>query len=1186
MTILHPALLLLSLVPLVWAAWLWRQTPNKRSLMMKTLSLLAIAVAVAEPQLNFNQTKVAVAALVDTSASVSAQDLQSASALLNTFEKTRGSNSLEVLRFARSAAPAQKAAGGSWSLSASPGDAARATNLESAIRDAVAQLPSGQVHRVALISDGHENTGTVTRATWQAQQLGVPIDTFVMTGRPKPNLRAESVSFPAEVFSGEHFPIDLTVTAPAASAATVEISAEGKTLGSSAVQLQAGENHLRVRSSLTASGAVDVAGVLHTEQLGDARFEQAVTVRRPKVLVLSQDPAGSEEHLTHALTANQFDWTLTAQPLPPKLDDYQLLVFNNWDMEGIPAGDKARIEQFEQQGGGLLWIAGEKNQYIEKKPGTPEDALERAFPAKLAPPRSPEGTCVVLIIDKSSSMEGKKMELARAASIGVVENLRPIDSVGVLMFDNSFQWAVPIRKAEDRTLIKRLIAGITPDGGTQIAPALTESYHKIAAVQAVYKHIVLLTDGISEEGDSMGLSREAAANHVTISTVGLGQDVNRAYLEKIASFSKGKSYFLNDPAGLEQILLKDVQEHTGTTAIEKSIHATVLQRAELLEGVGMETAPALQGYVRFEQKPSAAELMEIDVAAQGKKDPLFIRWQYGLGRAAVFASDAKSRWAANWVTWPGFDKFWANVFRDLLPHSTATEAVSSYDVASGELIVNYHLSRTIPDPAKTPDIFAIGPGKFAKPMKVVKLAAGTYRASVAIGTNQGLFRIRPALESRAFPEVGFYREEAELREYGSNTLLLKQIAEATGGVFHSGLTNAGDIYNANGRFVPATLQLWPGLLALALLLNLAELILRKWKGLLEAFQGRRPALALLLFAAPHSPIDQKFADIEMEKLRPGTRVVMPAAEWNTWVRSQLPTGVHNPKIVLGNGRLTASADVDFAEVQHASGEPPNWFVQNLLRGQHPVSATARIQSHDGTGRVDIERAEVGGFSVQGRVVDWLIDQYVRPTHPDAQTGMLFDFVHGIDHLEVTPAAVTVVIGGDLVELRQRTDIRYATANNFIGRPVYKTAHAYMQREAAEALNRVEQGLNQKGLGLLVFDAYRPWAVTKVFWDATPPAKREFVADPAKGSKHNRGCAVDLTLYNLRTKRQLGMPGEYDEMTERSYPTYQGGTAEQRANRDLLRRAMEQQGFTVNESEWWHFDYKTWPSHPVANWQWF
>ena len=126
-----------------------------------------------------------------------------------------------------------------------------------------------------------------------------------------------------------------------------------------------------------------------------------------------------------------------------------------------------------------------------------------ALPAKLAPPRSPEGTAVVLIIDKSSSMEGRKMELARVAAVGVVENLRPIDQVGVLIFDNSFEWAVPIRRAEDKATIKRLISGITPDGGTQIAPALTEAYRRIRPVMATYKHIVLLTDGISEEGDSL-----------------------------------------------------------------------------------------------------------------------------------------------------------------------------------------------------------------------------------------------------------------------------------------------------------------------------------------------------------------------------------------------------------------------------------------------------------------------------------------------------------------------------------------------------------------------------------------------------------------------------------------------------------------------------------------------------------
>lgn len=176
---------------------------------------------------------------------------------------------------------------------------------------------------------------------------------------------------------------------------------------------------------------------------------------------------------------------------------------------------------------------------------------------------------------------------------------------------------------------------------------------------------------------------------------------------------------------------------------------------------------------------------------------------------------------------------------------------------------------------------------------------------------------------------------------------------------------------------------------------------------------------------------------------------------------------------------------------------------------------------------------------------------------------------------------------DLVELVKldpniHLDIRYSTKNNFLGRPVYKEARAFLQRPAAEALVRVSRALREQGYGLAVFDGYRPWQVTKVFWDATPADKKEFVADPQKGSRHNRGCAVDLTLYDLKTGREVKMPSEYDEMTERSHINYQCATAEARRLRDLLRAAMEAEGFSVYEPEWWHYDYKDWKEYPIMN----
>jgi D-alanyl-D-alanine dipeptidase len=176
---------------------------------------------------------------------------------------------------------------------------------------------------------------------------------------------------------------------------------------------------------------------------------------------------------------------------------------------------------------------------------------------------------------------------------------------------------------------------------------------------------------------------------------------------------------------------------------------------------------------------------------------------------------------------------------------------------------------------------------------------------------------------------------------------------------------------------------------------------------------------------------------------------------------------------------------------------------------------------------------------------------------------------------------------DLVELvtvdsTLRLDIRYAGTNNFMGEVFYSSPRAFLQRPAAEALVRAHAWLKERGYGLLIHDGYRPWYVTKMFWDATPETLKLFVADPATGSRHNRGCAIDLTLFELATGEVVNMPGGYDEMSPRSYVTYPGGTSRERWLRDLLREAMEAHDFTVYPAEWWHFDYKDWRRYRIGN----
>ncbi len=276
--------------------------------------------------------------------------------------------------------------------------------------------------------------------------------------------------------------------------------------------------------------------------------------------------------------------------------------------------------------------------------------------------------------------------------------------------------------------------------------------------------------------------------------------------------------------------MKDVETYSGSTAVEKPLTPIVASQADVLDGIDMQNAPPLRGYVRFIAKPGADTLLEIDPA---RKNPLYVQWQYGLGRAAVFTSDAKSRWAQAWVTWPGFDKFWINVSRDLLAHTDPSKATAEYDAANGNLRVAYQLAAETPEPATVPEIFVLGPNGFRKPVEVRRTAPRLYEGRLHIGSLTGLFRIRPFAESAAFPEVGLYRQQPELEDHGTNEALLRTISAFTGGTYNPRLA---DVFNTGGRRNSAVWQLWPFFIALAIALSLAELITRKWSGIMSRFR--------------------------------------------------------------------------------------------------------------------------------------------------------------------------------------------------------------------------------------------------------------------------------------------------------------------------------------------------------------
>lgn len=213
---------------------------------------------------------------------------------------------------------------------------------------------------------------------------------------------------------------------------------------------------------------------------------------------------------------------------------------------------------------------------------------------------------------------------------------------------------------------------------------------------------------------------------------------------------------------------------------------------------------------------------------------------------------------------------------------------------------------------------------------------------------------------------------------------------------------------------------------------------------------------------------------------------------------------------------------------------------------------------------------------------------------DAPARVLAVFMQGGDSIKsipmpapdkppATPEAAREADWVDLAALdpRLKLDLRYAGANNFMGEALYPVARALLQRPAAEALQRAHDRLRAQGYGLVVLDAYRPWQVTRAMWDRFPK-HRAYLADPLKGSRHNRGTAADVTLFDLASGAPVAMPSEYDDFSERAHPDFPGGTPAQRAARDRLRQAMEAEGFTVYANEWWHFDHRDWQTYPVFN----
>ncbi|MCX6618079.1 MAG: VWA domain-containing protein [Acidobacteria bacterium] len=835
-------LFLLLLLPVLWP-WLRGRGPRV-CLAFKCAVFAMLVMALADPRVPWPRSRLSVTVVVDVSASMPAGALEQAEGMVRDLAGSSSEAEFRLVTFADYArlqgVPRRRELVSLGPREPDSGEGAgMATDLEKALELALSTFPAGGARRILLISDGNETRGHALSAAVRARERGVRIYTVGAGGAARLPLRLESVAVPQQVFSGERFAVSLALEAPRsprAPPARIALLCQGKQIGSALVQLHGGSNQVDVDARITGSGV----SLLEARILagGEERtlFSQAITVRRPRVLYVSGGPE-PPRYLPETLKRAQIDVELARVfPAPAPPERWDAVILDNYPDHVLPAAEHQALEKYVSVGGGLVFIAGQANSRLAEQP---REGLEKLLPVRADPDPAPqESTAVVLVLDKSASMDGAKMAMTREAGRAAIALLRPTDKVGVIAFDSAFRWVVPMSPAGDMARISQLIESIVADGGTSIYPALEAGFQAIRQESAGRKHIILMTDGWSTPGEFGPLAQQAAREHVTISTLGVGQEVNRQLLETLAREARGKSYFVEQAERIPQIISNEVRQLSVSSIKERPFYARRARPVEFTDGVDFEHAPRLLGFVKARPRPGSETILKADSG-----EPLLVRWQYGLGRVTAFLSDARNRWAAEWLRWEGYGALWPQIIRDVCHRSRTVRAGVRPGEREGEAVVYYDVVADAAFASAWPEhprvaVAAAGEpdsGEQPRSVKVEETAPGHYEARIPAG-ERGLYRILLGSGEMRLPEAGFYYESEELSDRDVNTALLKEISRLTGGRYRPSMEQ---LLDPEGSEVRERRALWPYLLALALLLNLLELAWRK------GFLARlRPAAAV------------------------------------------------------------------------------------------------------------------------------------------------------------------------------------------------------------------------------------------------------------------------------------------------------------------------------------------------------
>jgi Mg-chelatase subunit ChlD len=842
-------LLLGALLPYLWLVR--GESLSDLSLVQQALALgaralvvLGLALALARPSTIARSSTVATVLLADVSESISDKQLAAAQAFVDqAFAERRGDDSLSVVTFAERPRVVRPVDGHAPRLLRHAG-AGAGTDLAAALQLAYGLYPPGTLPRAVILSDGNQTSGDLLAEAYQAHDFGVRVSWKVFAADPHRELRAAALRLPDHLKVGAPFDVSAEVWSTGTAEATLSLQQDDfpnpldprKT-----VTLHEGVNRVSFKSEARAAGVTTYTlRVTPKDPADDENPANNVTVAaapvkgRPRVLYLEgeydKDPQVAS-YLRRALEKENIDVEVRGPRAVPatakELERYDLVLCSDVAAMFLGVAQMQAIESYVRDAGGGFIMAGGQDSFGSG--GYQGTRIEKLLPVRGGGEKelSQPQIAIALVIDRSGSMEnGQKLEMAKESARATAEVLDGSDLLTVIAFDSQPTTIVRLQKASNRLRIATDIARLTPGGGTDIRPALQEAYSILAPAAAKVKHVIVLTDGEAPEEGIPELVDEMRANRITVSAVGVGS-ADRALLAKIAEHGEGKLYMTENAAELPRIFTRETQEVQKSSLVEAAVRAVVAKRAELIEGTGVENAPPLHGYVTTKAKDTAEVIL---VTERG--DPLLARWRVGLGQVVAWTSDVKNRWAVEWLSWPGFPKFFAQLVRTTMRHMEHESYDLGAEIVDGRARVTVDAvdrdDRFVNQLDTTLEVLDPRDPRPRRTLPMAQTAAGRYEAELPIdrfGTFilRAVHRRNGAIVAESVGAVSLPYPAEYLRGTPDEELL-RQVGVVTGGRADPRPQDLGD---SQGESITYHRELWPFVLLAVCGVFLIDLYLRR-----------------------------------------------------------------------------------------------------------------------------------------------------------------------------------------------------------------------------------------------------------------------------------------------------------------------------------------------------------------------